>query len=272
MWQWIVSHQETLINTAKAIIEILILWVLSYQVYRLFRATRGAKILAGLVLGIVALIVLALTFNLTVIGFLITRIIGPGLALSLVIIFQPELRNGLAKLGSNLGNHRIFSRFVKLKQVDLLENLCKSALLLSNKRFGALFAIEREISLKPIEESGVRLDSLFSTELALTIFFPKTALHDGGVVISGNRIESAGCVFPVTAKEMNDRTLGLRHRAAVGISEETDAIVVIVSEETGAIAISHGGKLERNIDPDKLKERLEELLHGDNDNDQKTDN
>lgn len=265
MWQWIVEHQEAIKNTAKAIFEIIILWVLSYQAYRLFKATRGAKIMLGLILAFVGLVLVTLLFDLTVIAFVITRVLGPGLAVALVVIFQPELRNGLAKLGS----HPVFSRFVKLQRVDFLETLVKSVNQLSNKRFGALFAIEREISLKPYEESGVRIDAVFSPELALTIFYPKTALHDGGVIISGERIEAAGCVFPVTAKEMNDRTLGLRHRAAVGISDETDAVVVIVSEETGAIAIACGGKLERNLEVEKLKSRLEELLHGSNDNDKK---
>lgn len=258
MWHWLVDNKDSILNTGKAIIEILILWVIPYQAYRLFRATRGAKILLGLILAIVALLLVTVTLNLTVIEAVITRIIAPGLGVALVVIFQPELRTGLAKLGS----HPIFSRFVKIQQVNFLETLCKSVEQLSKKRFGALFAIEREISLKQIEESGVRIDALFSPELALTIFYPKTALHDGGVIIAGERMESAGCVFPVTAKEMNDRTLGLRHRAAVGISEETDAVVIIVSEETGAIAIAFGGKLERNIDPDKLKNRLEELIHG----------
>lgn len=266
MWQWIIDHKDGLMETGKAIIEIAILWVLAYQTYRLFKATRAAKIMLGLILAFVVLMFLTLMFKLTVISTLLTNVLVPGLAVVLVVIFQPELRTGLAKLGS----HPIFSRIVKIQRVDFLETLCKAVSQLSNKRFGALFAIEREISLKPIEDSGVRLDAIFSPELAMTIFFPKTALHDGGVIIASERLEAAGCVFPVTAKEMNDRTLGLRHRAAVGISDETDAIVIVVSEETGAIALAYAGKLERNIEPDKLKGRLEELLNKNNEQDKKT--
>lgn len=118
---------------------------------------------------------------------------------------------------------------------------------LSNQRFGALFAFERSISMKPIEDSGVKLDAIFSPELALTIFHTKTALHDGGVVISGDRISAAACVFPVSQKEMSDRTLGLRHRAGVGMSEESDCVVVVVSEETGGDCPGRGGPGEPTI-------------------------
>ena len=137
--------------------------------------------------------------------------------------------------------------------MDFLDNFCKAVSKLSNQRFGALFAFERSISMKPIEDSGVKLDAIFSPELALTIFHTKTALHDGGVVISGDRISAAACVFPVSQKEMSDRTLGLRHRAGVGMSEESDCV--------GAIALAVGGKLERNLTPEQLKGRLEELLN-----------
>lgn len=261
MWHWIVNHSDSIIAVIRAIIEIVILWIISYQAYRLFKATRGAKILLGLILAFVGLILVTALFKLTVIWFVITHVVGPGLGVALVVIFQPELRTGLAKLGSN----PFFSRFVKIQRINFLDTLCKAVEQLSKKRYGALFAIEREISLKSIQESGVKLDALFSPELALSIFFPKTTLHDGGVIISNERIEAAGCVFPVTVKEMTDRTLGLRHRAAVGISEESDAIVAVVSEETGAIAIAAAGKLERNLELETFKSRLEELLHGSDD-------
>ena len=227
MWDWIVIK-----DALRAVVEIFILWVFLYQIYRAFHATRGARIMVGLFACFLALVVLA-------------------------FFFQPELRVGLAKLGS----HPFFSSFAKLQRVDFLDNFCKAVSKLSNQRFGALFAFERSISMKPIEDSGVKLDAIFSPELALTIFHTKTALHDGGVVISGDRISAAACVFPVSQKEMSDRTLGLRHRAGVGMSEESDCVVVVVSEETGAIALAVGGKLERNLTPEQLKGRLEELLN-----------
>jgi diadenylate cyclase len=252
MWDWIVIK-----DALRAVVEIFILWVFLYQIYRAFHATRGARIMVGLFACFLALVVLAFFFQLNVISWILTRIFAPGLALALVVIFQPELRVGLAKLGS----HPFFSSFAKLQRVDFLDNFCKAVSKLSNQRFGALFAFERSISMKPIEDSGVKLDAIFSPELALTIFHTKTALHDGGVVISGDRISAAACVFPVSQKEMSDRTLGLRHRAGVGMSEESDCVVVVVSEETGAIALAVGGKLERNLTPEQLKGRLEELLN-----------
>lgn len=252
MWDWIVIK-----DALRAIVEIFILWVFLYQIYRAFHATRGARIMVGLFACFLALVVLAFFFQLNVISWILTRIFAPGLALALVVIFQPELRVGMAKLGS----HPFFSSFAKLQRVDFLDNFCKAVSKLSNQRFGALFAFERSISMKPIEDSGVKLDAIFSPELALTIFHTKTALHDGGVVISGDRISAAACVFPVSQKEMSDRTLGLRHRAGVGMSEESDCVVVVVSEETGAIALAVGGKLERNLTAEQLKGRLEELLN-----------
>ena len=242
MWDWIMIK-----DALRAIVEIFILWVFLYQIYRAFHATRGARIMVGLFACFLALVVLAFFFQLNVISWILTRIFAPGLALAL----------GLAKLGS----HPFFSSFAKLQRVDFLDNFCKAVSKLSNQRFGALFAFERSISMKPIEDSGVKLDAIFSPELALTIFHTKTALHDGGVVISGDRISAAACVFPVSQKEMSDRTLGLRHRAGVGMSEESDCVVVVVSEETGAIALAVGGKLERNLTPEQLKGRLEELLN-----------
>ena len=247
MWDWIVIK-----DALRAVVEIFILWVFLYQIYRAFHATRGARIMVGLFACFLALVVLAFFFQLNVISWILTRIFAPGLALALVVIFQPELRVGLAKLGS----HPFFSSFAKLQRVDFLDNFCKAVSKLSNQRFGALFAFERSISMKPIEDSGVKLDAIFSPELALTIFHTKTALHDGGVVISGDRISAAACVFPVSQKEMSDRTLGLRHRAGVGMSEESDCVVVVVSEETGAIALAVGGKLERNLTPEQLGQLL----------------
>ncbi len=256
MWQWIVENQEDIKDVLRAVVEIIILWALFYQIYRAFHATRGARIMVGLILCLVALTLVTYLFHLNVIGFLITRVLAPGLAVALVVIFQPELRNGLAKLGS----HPLLSKYVKIQRVDFLDTFCKAVSLLSNKRLGALFAFERGISLKAIEDSGVMLDAQFSPELALSIFYTKAPLHDGGVVIAGERMVAAGCVFPVTSREMSDRTLGLRHRAGVGMTDETDSVVVVVSEETGSISIAVGGKLERNVDQDTLKSRLESLL------------
>ena len=149
MWDWIVIK-----DALRAVVEIFILWVFLYQIYRAFHATRGARIMVGLFACFLALVVLAFFFQLNVISWILTRIFAPGLALALVVIFQPELRVGLAKLGS----HPFFSSFAKLQRVDFLDNFCKAVSKLSNQRFGALFAFERSISMKPIEDSGVKPD------------------------------------------------------------------------------------------------------------------
>lgn len=238
-------------------VEIGILWIFIYQLYRAFRATRGARILVGL-----ALIFLVLTFTsqflqLQVIGFII-RWATAFLALALLIIFQPELRNALAQLGST----RLFS-FSTSQQEAFLKILGDSVVQLSRKRFGALFALERSISLKEHRDTGVEVGGRLSTELALTIFHPKTAMHDGGMILANESVAAAACVFPVSQKELADRSMGLRHRAGIGLTEETDAVTIVVSEETGAISICMDGKIERNLSEDEFRGRLEEIFLSD---------
>lgn len=235
-------------------IEILILWVGIYQIYRAFHATRGARILVGIVMILVVLTSLAFLLDLRVISWILIHS-TLWIAFALVIIFQPELRSALAKLGSS----RLFS-FSKTQRLEFTGTFASAVGQLSKKRIGALFALERELHLKDHADTGVALDAEFSPELALTIFHNKTALHDGGMILAQGRIAAAGCVFPVSQKEMKDRTLGLRHRAAVGLTEETDAVAVIVSEETGAISVAINGELERNLSEEEFKELIEGIF------------
>jgi diadenylate cyclase len=235
-------------------IEILILAIAIYQIFRAFRATRGARILVGLVVILVAITLLLRLFEFEVISWLVTRA-AILLVFAVPIIFQPELRNALAKLGSS----RLFS-FSNKSQLDFLEIFEDSVVALSKKRIGALFAIERDIALKPYEETGVMLNADFSPELSMTVFFPKTPLHDGGMVISNKKVTSAACVFPVSQRELADRSIGLRHRAAIGVTEESDCVAVIVSEETGAISICMDGHLERNLGEEKFRKRMAEIF------------
>jgi diadenylate cyclase len=235
-------------------IEILILAIAIYQIFRAFRATRGARILVGLVVILVAITLLLRLFEFAVISWLVTRA-AILLVFAVPIIFQPELRNALAKLGSS----RLFS-FSNKSQLDFLEIFEDSVVALSKKRIGALFAIERDIALKPYEETGVMLNADFSPELSMTVFFPKTPLHDGGMVISNKKVTAAACVFPVSQRELADRSIGLRHRAAIGVTEESDCVAVIVSEETGAISICMDGHLERNLGEEKFRARMAEIF------------
>lgn len=234
--------------------EILLLATCIYQIYRAFRATRGAQILVGLIAILVFLTLVSAIFRFEVIQWIITRA-AAGIAFALIVIFQPELRNGLARLGSN----RLLSFYSRSRR-DFLDRFSDSVISLSKKRIGALFAIQRGIGLKEQLETGVVLDARFSPELAYSVFFPKSPLHDGGMIIADDRVSGAACVFPVTEREMHDRSTGLRHRAAIGLTERTDAICVVVSEETGGISISENGQLHRNLTEKQFRERIAELL------------
>lgn len=247
MWKFLQDHW-------RDGIEILLLAACIYQIYKAFRATRGAQILVGL-----GTILVVLTFVSTIFRFEVISWIIKGaatiLAFALIVIFQPELRNGLARLGSN----RLFS-FSSKRRLAFLERFADAVINLSKKRIGALFAIQRGISLKEHLDSGVVLDAQFSPELAMTVFHPKAPLHDGGMIIADDRVAGAACVFPVTEREMQDRSTGLRHRAAIGLTERTDAIAVVVSEETGGIAICENGILQRNLTESQFREKIAEIF------------
>ena len=250
MWNFLNDHWQA----GKDGIEILLLATCIYQIYRAFRNTRGAQILVGLgaIFVVLTLVSVALKFE------VIQWILAQGaklLAFALIVIFQPELRNGLARLGSN----RFFS-FSSKRRLDFLERFADAVINFSKKRIGALFAIQRDISLKEQLETGVVLDARFSPELAMAVFHPKAPLHDGGMIIADDRVAGAACVFPVTEREMKDRSTGLRHRAAIGLTERTDAIAVVVSEETGGISISENGGLQRNLTEKQFREKLAEIF------------
>ncbi|MCL4103644.1 UNVERIFIED_CONTAM: hypothetical protein GTU68_059723 [Idotea baltica] len=192
------------------------------------------------------------------------------LPVALVVIFQPELRRALAELGS----HKLFSSFSEQARTEFTEKLVEIAESLSHRRVGALIAIQRSIDLKQYLETGVEMDSRLSTELVSTIFYSGTTLHDGGMIVrlGDERILGAGCVFPLTQREMSDRSVGLRHRASMGITEESDAIALVVSEETGRISIATEGKLEADLSEDELRDRLRELFFvEDEDEDESSD-
>lgn len=238
-------------------VSIAILWFILYYGYVFFHATRGARIFTGLVGGWIALTLVSELLELVVIGWIL-KSVSVFIVIAMVVIFQPELRRALAELGS----HRLFSRFSAAADQEFIGNLCEIIGMLSQKRIGALVAIERDIELKPYLETGVELDCLLSREIVQTIFHPNTALHDGGMIIRlrDERILGAGCVFPLYQQEMKDRSIGLRHRAGLGISGESDAIAIVVSEETGGISVAVEGELERNYKPETLEERLSGLL------------
>ncbi|WP_009963637.1 diadenylate cyclase CdaA [Verrucomicrobium spinosum] len=256
MWNFIQDHW-------RDGVEILILAVLLYHGYRFLRATRGARILTGLLVLLLGLTLISQLLELQVMNWLLERF-SVFLAVGLVVLFQPELRRVLAELGS----HRFFS-FNATEEASV-DQLIEAMVSLSHKRCGALFALQRGIELKPYAESGVGMDARMSLELVGTIFHPKTPLHDGGMIVDQGRIIAAGCVFPVTQKDLNDRSVGLRHRAGIGISEETDAIALVVSEETGALSLCYKGKLEHDLEANELRTRLQQILMFGDDDEEET--
>jgi diadenylate cyclase len=237
----------------RSLFEIILLSVVIYYGYLYFRGTRGAKVLTGMAIVFLTLTLISQLLNLVVISWII-RSFSVFLAVALVVIFQPELRRALAELGG----HPIFS--LTSAKRETVHDIAEVVTQLANKQFGALIAIERDTSIRVYEETGVIIDAAFSRELMLTLFHPKAALHDGGVILRGGRIAAAACIFPVSQLETLDRSLGLRHRAGLGITEESDAVAVVVSEETGGISICHRRRIERNFTPETFRQRLGEIL------------
>ena len=234
-------------------LEVLILSTILYYIYLYLRGTHGARILIGLALVFLTLTFISQVLDLAVLGWLL-RSFSVFMAIALVVLFQPELRRALNELGS----HRFFT--TALQRREAIEEITDTIFDLSSKGFGALIALERDLSLKSVAESGVEIDAEFSKELLLTIFHPKTVLHDGGVILSGDRIVAAGCIFPLTQRDDLDRTIGLRHRAGLGLSEESDTIALVVSEESGQVSICHSGAIERNLNVERFRKRLSQLL------------
>lgn len=239
----------------RSAVEILILTAIIYKGYLYFRATRGAKVLTGLAGVFITLTLLSQLLDLEVLGWLLKSLLA-FIAIALVVIFQPELRRGLADLGSR----RWFG--LSGEGAEIAPALAECALQLANRQVGALIAVERGTDLREYLQSGVLTDALFSPELVETILHPRTLLHDGAIIIQNGRIAAAGCLLPVSQRENLDRQMGTRHRAGLGLAEETDAVVIVVSEETGSISLCHDGQIERNLPPHAFRTKLARLLMG----------
>lgn len=244
---------QLLLRGWRSAFEILLLSVVIYYGYLYFRGTRGAKVLTGLAIIFLTLTLISTLLNLVVIGWIV-RSLSAFLALASVVIFQPELRRALAEVGG----HPIFS--LTSEKRETVHDIAEAVTQLANKQFGALIAVERDTSIRVYEETGVAMDAEFSVELLLTLFHPKAALHDGGVIVRNGRVAAAACIFPVSQRETLDRSLGLRHRAGLGITEESDAVAIVVSEETGGISICHRRRIERNFTPETFRQRIAEIL------------
>jgi diadenylate cyclase len=248
---WMESFQRIPLPGPGGLLEILVLSVVFYYAIQFFRGTRGAQVLLGFVTAVVAMLVLTRIFNLDTLNWLL-QALSVYLVIAFLVIFQPEIRRALAELGKQ----HVFA--TTLRERGVLDEIVQAVSRLAADKIGALIAIEREIGTRAIQETGTRLDSAVTAELLATIFFPHTPLHDGGVIIEGDRIRAAACVFPLSGRDIGK--IGTRHRAAVGISEETDAVVVVVSEETGAISLAYKGRLIRGLDEARLRRILSSVL------------
>jgi diadenylate cyclase len=236
--------------TVVDLIDVAVVAFLFYRVLILMKGTRSAQIVLGLFL-LFAVSFLAFWFRLEGLKWLITNIATVGI-LVLVIVFQPELRNALAQIGHN----KLFRMFFRYEKSKILDELVKAANRLSQLRYGGLLVIEREIGLRNFIETGKPINAEVSADLLVTIFTPYTPLHDGAAILQGDYLVAVACTLPLTQNPRYAKLFGMRHKAAVGVTEESDAIAVAVSEETGNISIAYKGVLYEKIDKSELKEKL----------------
>lgn len=236
------------------VIDVLVMTLIIYELIRLIRTTSAARI-AKAILAIVVLTWVTDVLKLRTVNWLLDRILEIGI-IALVIVFQPELRRLLERVGGKSVRELIDTKS-RSSDLDLgiiqTVNACQA---MSEAKIGALIVFEREIMLDEYFKSGTEVDAKLTSELLRNIFFPKAALHDGAVIIRGSRVAAAGCVLPLTSNNHLSSDLGTRHRAGVGMSENSDAVVVIVSEETGTISVATGGMLKRHLAPQTLEKLL----------------
>lgn len=241
-------------NPVVVVTELLLIGVVVYSLLRFLQGTRGASVLQGVV-------------SLVVVGFLVIRVVADalglvriqvlyqyfvwGVFLTALVVFQPELRRGLVRLGER----RWLKRWLRTSE-SIVEPIVEAVERLSRQKIGALIAITREVGLTGLAERGIPVDGRVTRELLESIFIPRSPLHDMGVIIQDDRVVAASCPFPVSEAEVADRTLGSRHRAGLGLSEESDALIIIVSEETGTISLAEAGELTRGLTSDQLRDRL----------------
>lgn len=236
------------------LVDIAIVAFLLYQLFLMIRETRAVQILQGLAILFVAKM-LSYYLKLDTIFWILNYAIV-GIAVAIPIVFQPELRRALERIGRGGVLGSALSKLGKEDLTRLIDEIAWATTILSQTKTGALIVIERETGLQDFIERGTRVEGEVSSKLLLSIFMPKSPLHDGAVMIRGNRVASAGSYLPLSDSPFVESGLGTRHRAAVGITEETDAIAVVVSEETGGITVSREGKLLRDLDEDHLKKLL----------------
>jgi diadenylate cyclase len=246
----LISHLE---SAWRPVVEILILTVGIYYSFRFVRGTRGAPVVTGFLVVFLTSLFVTRILQLHVLQWILSAF-SAFLAVAVVVIFQPELRRMLAELG----NLPLFATAGEQREnIEVIIQTCER---LADVKIGALIAIEQSIQLQEAVESGIVVDCEATPEMLETIFFPNNAIHDGGVIIKGDRIAYAACIFPLTQRQDLNKSLGTRHRAAIGLSEETDAIVVAISEETGSVSYAYKGQFVRGVTLEALRAFLTSVL------------
>lgn len=236
------------------IVDIAIVSIIIYKIIILIKGTKAARMLAGL-----GILLIAFSFARHLQLYTMDWIIQSFWAqvvVALIVLFQPEIRKALAQMGET----SLLQNLTSAEELRSLEEIVRASVALANRKIGALIVIERDVSLKDYVEIGIPLDARVSKELLLSIFHPTSPIHDGAIVIRGNRVVAAGCFLPLTLGAGVSKALGTRHRAGVGITEETDAVTIIVSEETGAISVAIAGEIKTHIDTGTLRDMLTELF------------
>lgn len=238
------------------VLDILDIALMSIILYRLLLIVKGTKA-AQMMIGLTILLLASLAsryLELFTIDWLVQSFWAQ-IVIAMIVLFQPEIRRALAHIGEAQ-----FLNFASAEELKSLEEIVRAAVSLANRKIGALIVIERDTSLKDFVEIGTSLDARVSKELLLSIFHPTSPIHDGAVIIKGNRVAAAGCFLPITLSSELSKALGTRHRAGIGLTEETDAFAIIVSEETGLISVGLGGKIEEKIDMGTLRDMLTDIF------------
>ncbi len=236
------------------VLDILIVAFILYRLFLLIKGTKAVQMLVGL-----GVLLLALVFSrwaeLYTISWLVQSFMAQ-VVIVILVLFQPELRRALAQMGEN----PLFSSLSPVESSKFLDEIVKASVSLASRRIGALIVLERETDLKNIIEMGTELEARVTRELILSIFHPTSPLHDGAIIVQRGRISAAGCFLPLTMSVQVSKSLGTRHRAAIGIAEETDAVVIVVSEETGTISVVLGGGMTRDLDAVSLRRMLTRIF------------
>lgn len=239
----------------RVALEIGLLTVVIYSILYFLRGTRAAPVLAGITIVMFLTWLVSNSMGLEVVEWLLLKL-WTLLAVSVLVIFQPEIRRALAETGSQFTLNHAQTRNVR----EVIDILLDSTYFLAERRLGALIILQQKIGMRAVAETGTIINAPLTRELLTTFFFPNTPLHDGGVVVKNNVIVAAGCILPLTQDPDMSKSLGTRHRAGVGVTEETDGVAIIVSEETGAVSLAHKGRLLRGVSRQRLERHLINFL------------